>query len=285
MKQRILPAIFIFLNILVISVFIIRYSTATYPIVGNDYKLFIPRLIDSHLFYKVNGFGIEWYTPSFGGGLPAYPNPLQMQFSLPQLITWFANPLVAVLATTAIYLAIGFVVTFLFMRDMLDFNYLSAILGANFFVASGFFIERVVVGHVDKITFPLIVIPIFALFNPKLPAWLAGALISITGAILINSGGVYIGVMCLFTTLVTLPIIYFLKPSLFSWKKILLVLIWGTILTLLLCGSKLYAITTLMQTFPRCERSLFCFLVFKFGGAYFPAGGRNDYTSLTAANR
>ncbi len=251
MKQRILPAIFIFLNILVISVFIIRYSTATYPIVGNDYKLFIPRLIDSHLFYIVNGFGIEWYTPSFGGGLPAYPNPLQMQFSLPQLITLLANPLVAVLATTAIYLAIGFVVTFLFLRDLLDFNYLSAILGANFFVASGFLIERVVVGHVDKITFPLIVIPVFALFNPKLPAWLAGALISLTGAILINSGGVYIGVMCLFTTLVTFPLIYFLKPSLLSWRKILPVLFWGTILTLLLCGSKLYAITTLMKTFPR----------------------------------
>jgi hypothetical protein len=251
MKRRILTIIFILLNILVISLFIIRYTNATYPIVGNDYKLFISRLIDSHLYYKVNGFGIEWYTPSFGGGLPAYPNPLQMQFSLPQLITWFFNPWVAVMASITIYLAIGFIVTFMFLRDVLEFKSFAAILGANFFIASGFFIERAIIGHVDKITFPLIVIPIFALLNRKLPAWLAGVLISITGAILINSGGVYIGVMCLFTALVTVPLIYFIKPLLLSWQKILPVLIWGTILTLLLCGSKLYAITTLMQNFPR----------------------------------
>jgi hypothetical protein len=136
-------------------------------------------------------------------------------------------------------------------RDTLDFKALSAILGASFFVASGFFIEQVVVGHADKITFPLIVVPVFALLNHKLPAWLAGVLISLTGAILLYSGGVYIGVMCFFTTLVTLPILYFLKPSLFSWRKILPATGWGILLTALLCGSKLYAVSTFMQIFPR----------------------------------
>ena len=239
------------LNILIIIIFVVQFTSAKYPVVGGDYRLFGPRLLDSLLHYKVNGFSIEWYTPSFGGGLPAYPNPLQMQFSFQQLFTFFVNPYIAILATSAVYIIVGFWVTFLLLRDVLELKPLSAILGAGFFVANGFFIERMVVGHADKITFPLIVVPIFALFYRKIPAWLAGVLIAITGAILLNSGGVYIGFMCFFTAIVTLPIAYFLKPALVDLKKIIPVVVWGGILTLLLCGSKLYAITTYMETFPR----------------------------------
>ena len=250
-KSNFLYAILIALNILVIIIFVVRFTGATYPMVGGDYRLFGPRLLDTLLHYKVNGFSIEWYTPSFGGGLPAYPNPLQMQFSIQQLFTFFVNPYLAILASGALYIVVGFFVTFLLLRDVLEFRPFSAILGAGFFVANGFFIERLVVGHADKITFPLIVIPVFALFSRKIPAWLAGVLISITGAILLNSGGVYIGFMCFFTAIVTIPIFYFIKPALFDLKKLAPVILWGGILTLLLCGSKLYAVTTYMQTFPR----------------------------------
>jgi hypothetical protein len=250
-KPNYLYSILIALNILVIIIFIVRFTSATYPMVGGDYRLFGPRLLDTLLHYKVNGFSIEWYTPSFGGGLPAYPNPLQMQFSIQQLYTFIVNPYIAVLATGALFIIVGFLVTYLLLRDVLEFRPCSAILGAGFFVANGFFIERLVVGHADKITFPLIVIPVFALFSRKIPAWLAGVLISITGAILLNSGGVYIGFMCFFTAIVTIPIFYFLKPALFDLKKLAPVIFWGGILTMLLCGSKLYAINTYMQTFPR----------------------------------
>lgn len=88
MKYRNLYIAIISLNILIIILFIVLYTGAAYPLVGSDYRLFGPRLLDTLLHYKVNGFSIEWYTPSFGGGLPAYPNPLQMQFSLQQLFTF-----------------------------------------------------------------------------------------------------------------------------------------------------------------------------------------------------
>src|SRR5512137_1191381 len=131
MKKHLLLGLLIVLNILVIIFFLIQYTNAAYPMVGHDYRLFISRLLDSHLYYKVNGLSIEWYTPNFGGGLPAYPNPLQMQFSLPQLITWFINPYAAVLVSMGIYVAIGFYVTYLFLCNVLELNPLSAILGAD----------------------------------------------------------------------------------------------------------------------------------------------------------
>jgi hypothetical protein len=113
MKPRILYTALIILNILVIILFFVQFANVSYPLVGNDYRLFGPRLIDSLLHYKVNGFSIQWYTPSFGGGLPAYPNPLQMQFSLPQLFTFFVNPWIAILISTAIYIITGFWITFI----------------------------------------------------------------------------------------------------------------------------------------------------------------------------
>jgi len=251
MKSLRWNTILIGLNILVVIVFMVMYSNAAYPVVGHDYRLFLPRLLDSYLHYKINGLTIQWYTPSFGGGLPAFANPLQMQYSLTQLLTWFINPWEAVLASAAIYIAIGFLVTFIFLRDILNLKPLSAILGASFFSANGFMVERLVVGHVNFITFPLIIIFVYALLHPKLPAWLAGIFIAITAAALVYTGGVYIGVIGVFTTLIILPLAYFLKPSLFSWRKILPVLLWAGILTALLCGSKLYATAAYMKNFPR----------------------------------
>ncbi|MBE3142458.1 MAG: hypothetical protein IMZ61_00830, partial [Planctomycetes bacterium] len=92
MKSRRKIAVLGGLNILVIALFLVLYTNATYPLVGHDFRLYLSRVIDTHLYYKVNGFSIQWYTPSFGGGLPAYPNPNQIQFSLIQLLTWFTNP-------------------------------------------------------------------------------------------------------------------------------------------------------------------------------------------------
>jgi hypothetical protein len=283
MKKNLLYNSLIILNILIIIIFLVQYTNATYPAVGHDYRLFISRLIDSHLYYKVNGLSIEWYTPNFGGGLPAYPNPLQMQFSLPQLITWFINPYSAVLISTGIYIAIGFLFTYLFLCNVLELRPLPAILGADLFLINGFLIERVVVGHVNFLTFPLIIIPVYAIFNFKLPSWIAGALISLTGAVLVYSGGVYIAVIGLYSAFIILPLVFFLKPELYSWRKILPVLIWGGILTALLCGSKLYATAAYMRFFPRTIHDQFrTNWITGLGGMIFQLVGTMNFYPILA---
>lgn len=250
-------ALFIFLNILLLGVFLFQYASASYPMVGHDFRLFAARLIDSHLHYKINGLSLQWYTPSFGGGLPAYANPLQAQFSLPQFLLLFMNPWNAILLAAIIYALLGFLAVFFFLKVALGFRPLSAILGAAFFTVNGYFIERVVVGHVNFINFPLIAVFILALLHPKLPAWLAGVLLSLASATLVYSGGVYNGVIGLFSALIIFPLVYFLKPSLISWRRLLPILLWGGFLTLLLCGSKLYATGLYMQNFPRVVRDEF----------------------------
>ena len=73
--------------LLAITIFLIAFLNLGYPLVGHDYGYFVPHLLDTDIHYKTNGLNIQWYTPSWGGGLPAYPNPQHIQFSLPQLLT------------------------------------------------------------------------------------------------------------------------------------------------------------------------------------------------------
>src|SRR6476619_2123806 len=72
-----------------------------YPFAGHDYRYFISRLIDTNLHIQRNGLSIQWYTPSFGGGLPAFPNPQHLEYSIVQLFSFLINPWSAILLTTA----------------------------------------------------------------------------------------------------------------------------------------------------------------------------------------
>ena len=68
------------INLGIVSGVIISFLNLLYPMVGHDYAFVIPQMLDSHLHFLINGLGIQWYTPSFGGGLPAFPNPNNVQF-------------------------------------------------------------------------------------------------------------------------------------------------------------------------------------------------------------
>ena len=108
MKKTLFVILLIVLNILVIGAFIIWYCNRTYPMIGHDYRLFMPYMIDSYLHQKINGLTVQWYTPSFAGGRPVYSSPEDFQFSLPQFLLWVVNPWIAILASLLIFSTIGF---------------------------------------------------------------------------------------------------------------------------------------------------------------------------------
>ena len=91
-------------NLILIIGFYFVYLSRSYPFIGHDYRYFVPRLLDTYLHYRLNGPVIQWYTPSFGSGLPAYPNPQHMQYSLPQILLAVVNPWLAILVSMAVFL-------------------------------------------------------------------------------------------------------------------------------------------------------------------------------------
>lgn len=222
-----------------------------YPLVGWDHKYFFTRLIDTHLHYRVNGLTIQWYTPSFGGGLPAYPHPLNAQFSLPQILALFLEPWTAVLLAYAIYVLIGYASAYLFLRRALRFGWMPAALGAVLFSANGFYLQHLANGHFNFQAFPLLPLFLVALFDRQISLPRAVALIALALGVLVYSASFYPAVFIALSLLMTLPLTVMLRPTLPDWTRVWKAGLWGGLLGLGLSLSKLYAVASFMRFFPR----------------------------------
>ena len=168
--KKIAIAVLIALNLAVIGGVVVWFGSRAYPMVGHDYNLFLPYMIDSYLHQKVNGLSIQWYTPSFAGGRPVFPFPEDLQFSLPQFLLWLVNPWIANQAATLIYLAIGFIAAYYFLNKLVELKPAASLLGAVFFTANGFYFNHIAVGHITFQAFPLLAAAVVILTHPRLPS-------------------------------------------------------------------------------------------------------------------
>ena len=230
--------------------FLLRYIQADFPNVGHDYSYFIPRLIDTDLHYRINGPSIQWYTPSFGGGLPAYANPQHLQFTLTQLLVLLVDPWTAVLASLAIYIVLGFAGAYLLLVRVFELHPLAGILGAGGFIANGFLIQHAAVGHVTFQTFPLLSVMAWLLLDRRLASLAAALLLGVTGALLIHAGNLMI-VLIAFSLALATPLAYLLRPASVRMLRIAGVAAGGVLIALLLSASKISAVLSLMSNFPR----------------------------------
>jgi hypothetical protein len=240
----------IILNILIIGYFLISFLNRTYPMIGHDYRLFMPYMIDSYLHQKINGLIVQWYTPSFVGGRPVYPNPQDLQYSLPQLLLWVFNPWTAILASMMVFITIGFVATWYFLKRLVGLGNFASILGAIFFIANGFYFEHMAAGHITFQAFPLFAVIAILLTHPRLPTWLGGLLLSLIITILLYSG-IHNIPFFLLTGILFFPLLYLIRPDLIDLKRIFSIALWGAIAAALVCGSKISAIIYFMRFFPR----------------------------------
>jgi hypothetical protein len=241
----------VLITALLIAGFTVYFVGATYPYVGSDFKYFLPRLIDTHLHYLVDGLSIQWYTPSFGGGLPAYPNPQHIQFSIPQFFTLFVNPWIAVLAYFFLCSLAATLGAYAVCRRILGFEHLPALLGAAFFSINGYLLEHMAIGHVGHAGFALLPLLLLLLLDPDLPPLLAGVLISILSAALVYSGGFYPAVFMLLSISICLPLVYLIRPAAFQWKRLGQAAGWGLGLAVSINISKIWAVLSFMRMFPR----------------------------------
>jgi hypothetical protein len=230
------------------------YANSAYPKVGHDFAYFIPRLLDSHLHYAANGLAIQWYTPTFGGGLPAYPNPQDTQFTLAQLYLALADPWIAGLAAAATYILLGFLCAYYFFERILRFRPMACALGSVFFGSNGFVFAHIVAGHVGYQAFPLFPALLIAIAHPGWPAPIKGISIAVIFSILIHSGGFYVIVIFALSALLLLPFTQTDRFRILQPKRLLAAAGWALPFTLALSGSKICAIGSFMRFFPRIEQ-------------------------------
>jgi hypothetical protein len=251
MKKNIWPLVILFSNLMIISLVAILFLNWTYPMVGHDYRLGLPSMLDTFLHYRENGLGIQWYTPSFGGGLPVFPNPNSIQFSLLSLLTLFVQPLQSVMISSAIYILAGGLAVYFLLIRVLKLHWTASVLGAIFFSANGFMIQRIAVGHLGYLVLPLIAILMFSLLDSSIPWMIGGIIFALVVTLIIHQAGYFLLFVFVFSFLITIPIICIYRPNTISWKRLLFGAVLGGGLALVMSASKLAAVFAFMRFFPR----------------------------------
>jgi len=245
------PFIFLLINLFFIGLIGILYLLRDYPMVGADYREAIPLFLDISTFFRKNGLSIQWYTPAFGGGFPVFPDPISGQYSLITLLTLIFHPLQAIAITAIIDIGIGLGAVYYLLSNLLKLHWKAGILGAIFFSANGFIMERLAVGHYVYLIFPVMVVLIVLLMESRLSWGMAGLALALVITVMIHQAGYFSLVLFGLSLLMTIPILYIYNPALFSWRRFISVASLGGGLALVLCASKLSAVYSFMRFFPR----------------------------------
>lgn len=245
--EKIIPLVSAAVTILIILLIMHR----DYPMVGHDYAYFIPHLVDTGIHIRLHGLSIQWFTPSFGGGLPGYPNPQHMEYSIVQLVALVTAPWTAVLTSTAIIALVGYVFFFKFLNENLGLNWKASTLGAMFFIGNGFFIEHLIAGQMGYQLFPLFGVMLYLLTHPQKHYIFTAAATGIILSMMIHQAGFYLIVILFLSLGITLPLLYLYKPQVIDTKRLARIAIFALLLTAGITGSKVYATTAFLSHFPR----------------------------------
>ena len=130
---------------------------------GHDYGYFLPLLLNGYYWYKQNGFfELPWFTPSFCGGIPYLPNPQTMYYSIPQFLSFYLDPLSSIYLTFILFAIAGFAGFYFLLKIIFKTSSGAALLGSTIYLFNGFYIHRMIIGHLTYHSFMLI--PFVAFF-------------------------------------------------------------------------------------------------------------------------
>jgi hypothetical protein len=254
--KRGLPFILLGANLAWIIWGVIHYLNLSFPLIGRDYLVTVPGMLDTKLFYRLNGLAIQWYTPSFGGGMPVYPDPNSAQFSLWVLLNVLFPVWKAVTISAAIYIAVGFLAGYYFFKKVLGAAWIPSLLGTVFFSLNGFIMQRIAMGQLGYETFPLLPIFLILLCDSSISRKLAAMFFGLLITLLIHQAGYFILVVFCLSMSMTFPLIYIYNPKIIHWRSVFQVAFFGGLAALFMTASKLSAVYSFMRFFPRLVKDV-----------------------------
>ncbi|MDB9822151.1 hypothetical protein OAC89_00445 [Deltaproteobacteria bacterium] len=253
--------IVLFLSYLIIFM---RFLPNKYGLMGHDYSLVFPSLLDNFIWLKKNGiWEIPWFTPSFCGGFLNFAHPQGAAYSLPVLFTIFMDPLSSILLTFVLFALLGFLSSYLLLRSGFSLSQPSSFFGAGLFLFNGFYSHRMLVGHFGFYPFMIIPLLIFLLIRPAKTSnstYISKEILfdilaaGILFAYMVYSGYLSLMLPSIFAVIIVGMIHGLLYPSsrLLFWLRLA-----GSGLTgILLSSSKLVTISYIMDNFTRSDYKL-----------------------------
>ncbi len=156
---------------------------------GHDYALFLPKLLDGYFWFSTNGiFAIPWFTPSFCGGIPLFPDPQSIYYSVPQFLSFVFDPVTSVHMTVMLFAVLGFLGFYILLQRVFQTGAWLALLGGGLFLFNGFYIHRMLIGHLTY--HPFMLIPLLTFFLLR-----SGAAPPLQGATRLMFDGVAAGII------------------------------------------------------------------------------------------
>lgn len=167
-------------------IFIINSS---YPFVGHDFSLIIPRAYSMLLYAQNNGiFNIEFASPLFGAGTLSYPNPQYDQFSIFYFLRYLMPFWNAYLLSIFIFVIIGFISFYYIEKDILKCSFEISLTAAILFSCTGYYIHHIMVGHWAFLYHPFTAVIILASFSDRLNPFIRIIISALSFSIMIFGG-------------------------------------------------------------------------------------------------
>ncbi len=221
------------------------------PQVGFDFRYFLPRLLDVRLHQLQEGWlQVQWWTPSFGAGLPAFANPQHTQFMLAQMFLPVLGPWAAAVAQAAAFNALGAVLVFWFCRGRLGYSRAAALLAGATFGTCGFMWDHALAGHVSFNVFPLVAVIPEALHR-AVPTQRGIALLALAGAVIVFGGCYSIIIIFALTCLLLAMLLPLWRPLEFPRGAVFGRLAAGAVGASMLAAAKVAAVAMFLTRFPR----------------------------------
>ena len=238
-----------YIPLLLISVTHIFLLNSHSPLSGMDVGYYSSRLLDLLLHFREQGIlSIQWWTPSYGGGIPAFPSPLHYQYSITPYLVLIFSPWVSTIITYVIFNILGYILVIKYVKNHLDMGSLTGTLAAVIFTTSGFWICHSLAGHLSYHTFTLIAIVPY-MINSK---WSNNQKIIIfSGAVIymIHSGA-YFPIYLTYLSFFQL-IFFFILVNKVNIRKLIVVLFLSHVIIIGVSLAKVIAVSLHMDIVPR----------------------------------
>ena len=226
---------------------------AVYPLIGFDLIYFLPRLADAALYMQRNGFSVQWWSPTFGGGLPVFANPQDLQLSLPQFFTLFTNPFIAICISYSVVTLASCYALHRLARRVLDWDESSACLLAVVGSTGGFLTLRMIVGHASYHGFALTPVLLLLAMDRRIRPRIGVPLAGLVATYFVYSGGYFVSFAAPLALGLAIPVVRLLAVRSRPLLPALGVLAGGAAIALAISAAKLYAAFSYLKQFPRAQ--------------------------------
>lgn len=123
---------------------------------GHDFGFYLPRMLAAAYSFTNGGLlTVPWFTPSMCAGGFLAVQPVDVTYSLPQLLFLLLHPFTAALAGHWLMTAIGLAGFYLMLRQRFAIAPWPAMFGAIAFACNEFYFAHMMTGHLNFYAFPL----------------------------------------------------------------------------------------------------------------------------------